>query len=352
MLSNTLCTFMPALNGRPFYKGLVMGAEFELEATNHYPSLETLAAKKINFTRHEDNSLRNRGVEFVTHNPTDPQQLIKDWVLLKEELKLTHTKIIEDSPRISTHLHINFQDRTLKEIINFVATCYILEDFIIYYAGDKRISNQFCLSVKDAEYQLENFNNLISQNIRGMGGENNYKYSNINLCSLPTKGTIEIRSLKGYPSVSQFANWVNIFKEIYETCCKPNYDMQQNLMQEISRESPFVWFKNTYPRFFKCIHAEGDGLTAEEINTGIFSNLRNIQYLLNRYQTYAEKEELELQKNKQNPSKKKSAFLEEHPNQEFRDRLVRPPEFAGDQIQRVRAQNWVLNEGVPLRPNR
>lgn len=289
--------------GKPTHKGLVMGAEFELEATNHFPAIETLQEKKLNFARHEDNSLRNRGVEFITNIPTDPFTLVSDYRKLKEEIRITHTKILEDSPRISTHLHINFLDRSLKEIINFIATCYILEDFIISYAGDKRISNQFCLSVKDAEYQLENFATLISQQIPQLSNEGTFKYSNINLCSIPTKGTVEIRSLKGYPDVDHFNHWVHIFADIYRKCCSPNFNVQQDLMRAISQASPFVWFKDTFPHFFALMIA--NGMTEEQINQAIFSNLRNIQYLLNRFSIALEKEELLIQQGKEVPQSKK-----------------------------------------------
>lgn len=271
------------------------GIEFELEASNYLPSQKTINELKLPISRKQDNSLRGNSAEFITSIPLsfeDVKKVCDDFYTLLKEHK---TKILENSPRTSTHVHINFEDRPIKKIIDFICLFYSVENLILSLAGPKRIHNQFCYSLQDAEQQLQQLENLLSweKNVNNPG---TFKYANLNICNLSTIGTLEVRSLEGYPTKQKLFTWLQILHEIYEVSQNNDFSVQSHIIENISALSPARWLTRTIPTLAKALEA----IPEYQIEQAIYEDFRLIQPFIYKYNTVLNK----LQKEGREPEKK------------------------------------------------
>ena len=165
-------------------------------------------------------SLRQEGVELVFNKP----KAGRDALEAIEELGTKMTAEAEGTSYCSTHVHLNFLNRTRKEIMNFIYVYLLFEETLVKYAGGTREGNAFALSSAYAEGILEtyrdmqkakNMNQLVRAIIRA-GGQGGLKYAALNLGSLTEYGTIESRMMRGLKRKNDILVWVNILLRIYE----------------------------------------------------------------------------------------------------------------------------------------
>ena len=117
-------------------KGDLFGVELELEGRG--VALQDVATR--GWTRHHDGSLRGESNEFCTAGPktfTETQKLVTE---LFKKFKDNGVKI-NDSIRTSTHVHLNFGDKTMKQVVNFFVLFTVLEEVLAYYSGEDRKGN-------------------------------------------------------------------------------------------------------------------------------------------------------------------------------------------------------------------
>jgi hypothetical protein len=254
--------------------GEVYGIEFELECENYLPNQTRLDADNVNLVRIKDDSLRGHSGEFISNFPQTKEELLKTCTNFYKTLKGFKSKVIEDSPRTSTHIHINFADKSFKQVLNFCLLFYCVEEILLSFAGPKRINNQFCLPLKECEGQNYLIECLISnQNNPSLSNQQNYKYSNLNITALTRHGSLEVRSLPGYPSLETLETWLNMLSNIYRVSTKRDFNPYKAIVENLSQMGPREWLKFTLPEIANVCSM----VPEKELNNSIYSNFRLIQ---------------------------------------------------------------------------
>ena len=159
-----------------------------------------------NWIPHIDNSLRNGGIEYVIRQP-----VLRGRVGLALEALNKHladsNKVF--SYRTSIHVHVNVQDMTLRQWVNYISLFCIFEELLVNVVGPERAGNKFCLRFKDADASMR----LLRQGIMDetlphiLGGD--LKYASCNLRATVSHGTLEFRAMRGNLDVPFIQAWVD-----------------------------------------------------------------------------------------------------------------------------------------------
>lgn len=165
-----------------------------------------------------DGSLRG-GLEYVTKGAVaidKVEQALKflNKIFDKHEAKPSF------SFRTSVHVHLNCLDMDWKEIAKFTYLLWIFEPILIELSGERRRGNRFCLTTQQAEvpvdYMLQSFNYHPDQYryLLHLFNPDFCKYSAINLATLRTFGTIEVRTMEGTIDTARIVSWCKLLHQI------------------------------------------------------------------------------------------------------------------------------------------
>jgi hypothetical protein len=112
--------------------------------------------------------------------------------------------------RTSIHVHVNVQDMTVRQWVNFIVLFCILEEALVNVVGPERAGNKFCLRLKDAEEPLQRV-------VDGLKGRNlnvhvngDLKYASMNVKATRTHGTLEFRAMRGNLDPVFINDWVMV----------------------------------------------------------------------------------------------------------------------------------------------
>jgi hypothetical protein len=195
-----ICGVMP-------HDGNTFGIELELEGRG--VGLQDVATR--GWKRTVDNSLRGESIEFTTNGP----KTLKEATELVKMLftKFQQNKVVfNNSIRTSTHVHLNFSNKPLKQALNFFT---LFEEVLGYYSGEDRRGNLFCISTREAEGVIAVLSKALANgsfiDFRG----DRFKYAACNLSTLHKFGTVEVRTMRGANSADQVNNWLDILNDMY-----------------------------------------------------------------------------------------------------------------------------------------
>ena len=208
------------------------GVEIEVEPNNPTMRPSAFFPQNEEYTRYwstkSDGSLRNNGYEIISKvmNEFEIDQA-KDSYNESFPWRLFDTT----SPRTSVHVHLNFSQNYLFEVITFFCHMLLIEDIVAEYCGKTRKGNLFAL---ESGKSLANYNNvkelITKQDYRF--GNNDYRYTAINLESLSRLGTVEVRTMRGLTNIDEVFDWVMTLVQIKKWCSgkTPNQIDFENLL--------------------------------------------------------------------------------------------------------------------------
>jgi hypothetical protein len=187
---------------------LVYGVELEIENLN--PEIHPDTFLVSNMTRHEDNSLRNNGWEFVTQ-PMKLRELEYTLRLFFERGGFSKNNYSE---RCSTHVHCNTTDMTLDQIQGLLAVYLVYESLLFQWVGADRDKNIFCVPLRETTLTMSMIQegDLDSWQHKWEKWE---KYTALNLKPLFTQGTIEFRHMPGTCDVDAIILWCNLIGKMF-----------------------------------------------------------------------------------------------------------------------------------------
>ena len=217
---------------KPDYNDM-FGVELELEAKPGY-SMPLISNSMIQSKN--DNSLRN-GIEYMWNGPQDWDKTKKSIKYLTEKLgEIKNT--LQFSPRCSIHVHVNVQDLTSSQLLNFIAVAWYMEDFIIDSCADYRRNNNFCARISDSETNVFN----IVQGLRDgtklfdyRFSTDRYKYSGTNLCTIRSFGTLEFRMFQATIDPIMLEAWCKTLDNMKQYA--KSFDTPESLMRELEKNS-------------------------------------------------------------------------------------------------------------------
>lgn len=203
-------------HGAPYkkYKG-TFGIEIETESAVRY-EVPTFAF----WVQHQDNSLRDFGVEYVLKQPLQIEKEIPE-ALEEFKEKTKHVKFKEQSNTTSVHVHMNMLNLNTLQFANFLTVYSLVENLLVRFCGESRTSNLFALPICDAEETYVNILELL----RGIGNFKYHtlnlpvestKYAAINLSALSRFGSLEIRTMGGVTDTKVILDWVSILNALLE----------------------------------------------------------------------------------------------------------------------------------------
>lgn len=182
---------------------LFLGVEFEIENTEGIdgdPDSQTVPG----IYWKEDGSLRNRGLEFITHPMTyDHLKYVTQDFFQKNEWNEENY-----SERCSIHVHANCRDLTFRQVGSILLLYQAFERLLYAFAGEDRDKNIFCVPWSESmmAYNIVNKLNTDPNNtIRGW-----QKYLGLNLYRLQDLGTLEFRHMPGIYDVDKILTWYQI----------------------------------------------------------------------------------------------------------------------------------------------
>jgi hypothetical protein len=194
------------------------GVEIEIEPNNPSMRPSDFFPQNEAYTRYwstkADGSLRNNGYEIIS-------KVMNEFEI--DQAKASYNESFPwrlfstTSPRTSVHVHLNFSQNYLFEVITFFCHMLLIEDIVTEYCGKTRKGNLFAL---ESGKSLSNYNNvkeLISKQDYRFGN-NDYRYTAINLESLSRLGTVEVRTMRGLTNIDEVFDWVTILVQIKKLC--------------------------------------------------------------------------------------------------------------------------------------
>lgn len=258
MYDSKVCAKLGARNLNIAPEGLKFGLELEVENALgvHYPE-----GFNNYWGTHRDDSLRNNGIEYVTNTPLTKLEVLGALNIL--QIHLNTNRNLDLSERTSFHLHLNFADRTFRQIHNFLTLYYLIENMVVMRAGgENRYANLFCLKIQDANsvkrriLQTFSFTDLTS-------AFTVERYLALNLASIVKHKTLEFRAHKAVRDTQEYVKLTNVFEELYNFSM--TIDTPFSIFQEMSMQGFMQYFRNNLP--LTTVYCLESGLDfMEEIN--------------------------------------------------------------------------------------
>jgi hypothetical protein len=249
--------------------GHLFGLELELEGKGLTTQLAIPG-----WAGHEDGSLRGESsVEWVSSKPVSYDTTLKKIDQLFKGLEKSGAKI-KNSYRTSTHVHLNYSDKYVYQVITTFVVYTILEDIIAHWCGTERSGNLFCLGARDAENTVNVMNDSVFRHNNFAHFNNELRYAGLNLCSLNKFGTIEFRTMRGVDNPKEAKEWVEIVNEFYSFCIN-NTKSPAEILEMVSHEGARGFVEKI---FSKDVADQLVGKMSEnEIYSSLYEGLRLIQ---------------------------------------------------------------------------
>lgn len=205
----------------------------EIEVENCKKEIDFSRPGSQLWTRKEDHSLRNYGMEYVFSNPLcgyDIIVAIRDFCEEAQRLKYT------DSPRTGIHVHVDIRDMSPNQLHTMLLAYAAFEKPLFNYIAPDRYTSNFCMPWLEASNHLTDLGALIfgnsDSNIRRVF-ERQHKYSALNLESMMRFGTVEFRHMHTTLEPNQILAWINVCLSLKKFAMRYDQD-PQNFLQTFS----------------------------------------------------------------------------------------------------------------------
>ena len=191
-------------------KGHKVGLELELEGLGD-KAFEIFGNGEVpNFSAKTDGSLQG-GAELVSVLPMSFDMALDSVDCVFDTMR-KHRLRPRVSHRTSTHVHLNMQDKTMRQVYTFAACFGMLENLLTAWCGEDRDGNLFCLRTCDAKAVVFEHRRVLR------GGVPNYNDSHrsmaLNFAALPRFGTLELRCMGGAEDATSVKKWLMILEGI------------------------------------------------------------------------------------------------------------------------------------------
>ena len=238
-----------------------IGIEIEIEGRNlKYPISRFWNAV-------QDGSLRGHSIEYVLKNPSTKKRVKKKLEFLKNELR-EYGSVLQPSDRCGVHVHVNCQDMTTRQVINFAVVYLILEDLLVAMCGSDREGNLFCLRASDADSIITGLRRSSQvEDLHNMQG-NLYRYASMNLAALSKFGSVEFRAFQTPKDLMDINRWVETLLQIRDYSL--SYNNTYDVIEGISMGGTYNFVNEILGKYAQYLPKKGQ----EEM---IMEGLRRVQ---------------------------------------------------------------------------
>lgn len=204
-----------------------IGIEIEVEGSN-------IPQAPSGWTGVSDGSLRGESLEYVLSRPV-PRNKVEGFLNdLSDQFTKNRTRL-NLSDRCGIHVHVNCQNLTTPQVINFTLLYLLLEDFLTHWCGPTREGNLFCLRGKDAEFLYSGLYKAKIENSLHILQKDQYRYAGVNLTSIHKYGSVEFRTLKTTNDFrTRTVSWVDILTNIKDKSL--SFDSSRDMIEEMKKD--------------------------------------------------------------------------------------------------------------------
>tara|TARA_R110000751_G_scaffold124294_1_gene225434 strand:- start:12155 stop:13291 length:1137 start_codon:yes stop_codon:yes gene_type:complete len=228
---------------RPTMKGNEIGIEIEMEGFNLSQNLEY-------WRMDHDGSLRGESIEYVIAGPVNRKLVRPRLEQLQLELKYGGAEL-DPSPRCGVHIHINCQELTVQQTLNFAYLYYIFEDILIKYCGKQREGNLFCLPLDAADLITISLQYAQkAQTLRHLD-DDNWRYAALNFNSLHRYGSLEFRAFRSTTKFMEINEWTELLLKIKDASLE--YDKPYEIMEAVSMDGAETFFNKVFKEQAKAL---------------------------------------------------------------------------------------------------
>lgn len=262
------------------YPGKEVGIEVEMEGRGCDPRfMNPINLWKIT----EDGSLRGEACEFVLKGPASRKDVPKVLKTLSEYIK-NNNITVNDSDRCGVHIHINVQDVTVQQCLNFILLYLVFENLLVKYCGEEREGNLFCLRAGDADMLLYQLNKCkTSENLQYLQSDQ-YRYASINISSLNKYGSLEFRPLKTPQDVLKIQTWVDMLLCVKDAAMA--IEDSRDIVESFSKNGEYAFLNKVFGKYT-------DLLSFPDYKDMMIEGVRRVQDIAYvKAQTKADKEEV------------------------------------------------------------
>lgn len=191
----------------------------------------------------EDGSLRGEAYEYVMPKPESIAVVKERLNYLKE---MFEDSTVHDSVRAGTHVHVNVQNMTTKQMFTFITLYFLFEDLLVEYCGETRVGNHFCLrGTIDAEYVLFQIKEAIINKDLYILDSSLLRYCSLNVCSLFKYGSLEFRAMRGTQTFDDVFEWVEILDELKRSSFL--FSTPESIVYSLSGEGEEGFIRRIFP---------------------------------------------------------------------------------------------------------
>lgn len=191
-----------------------IGIELEAEGARHIELTDELEA---DWSCTEDSSLRDGGVEYVSHVFNNPDEGFKSYFKLKDFVQAEGGQY---NKRCGLHVHVSMEKRFTQGTLSKFLFKYLLMENLLFELGDSsRHHSNFCYPILQDSNSLSIFSEICNQrrSVRGLRiFPRSSKYTALNLQTISTIGTLEFRMLSPMTSDENLSQQFTIIKDIFK----------------------------------------------------------------------------------------------------------------------------------------
>jgi hypothetical protein len=193
-------------------------------------------------TAHEDGSLRNRGIEFVTRvlsSEKEVNEALDTLQYVAKKLKL------KTSNRAGIHVHENVQHLTFHEVWDYLCLYILFEPALFDFIGEGRERSVYSRPlIKHIPRDI--FRNMAVYMKADMFPVTEHKYYALNVSSLSRFGTVEYRHMKSTLDFDRLREWLSIIRFLKTQTAKTS-GIQTLSADDVISMCPSTWkFVNKY----------------------------------------------------------------------------------------------------------
>lgn len=246
----------------------LFGLEIEVEGSN-LPNALPPAYWRVE----KDSSLKTAEAwEYVTPKPFDLKTIRKALDVLDSAYQL-HLSNVHDSVRAGVHVHLNVQKWTIKQLMTYATSYYLLEDILLRFCGENREGNLFCLRTRDAEYVLFKLLDVLkTRNLKPLNTDI-IRYASLNYLSLFKYGTVEFRGMRGTRDLNLIYKWVSIVDELRRAV--DEFTDPLDVISSMSGDGELSLIKRLLPSFYEELIA----IYGPDFDKSIRDNARRVQMI-------------------------------------------------------------------------
>ena len=188
-----------------------------------------------------DGSLRGESLEYVLKSPVSRDMTKQRLQFLKNELE-AHDSKLHPSDRCGVHIHVNCQDLTVCQVINFSIVYLILEELLVEMCGEQRIGNLFCLRASDADLIITALRICKQEDSLNPIQNRRYRYASINLAAISKFGSVEFRSFQTPKNIMKIQKWIEILLRIKDYSLE--FNEGYHIIENVSMGGPAQFVQN------------------------------------------------------------------------------------------------------------